>query len=57
MQLSDEHIQEFIKIYKKLYGIKLSDVDAREKGTRIVELMRLINKPISRKIGRGLDRI
>lgn len=32
MQLLNEQIQEFKRIYKQLYNIALSDDEAREKG-------------------------
>lgn len=47
--LSEERLQEFILIYKKEFGEKISQEEAAEKGRRIVSYFRILinnDKPI-----------
>jgi hypothetical protein len=49
MRLTDEHIRRFQAIYKARFGIDLSEDEAREKGTQLARLMRLIYKPMTKE--------
>lgn len=42
MQLSPEAIQEFKQIYREEYGEEISDDEAREVGTRLVRVFKVI---------------
>ena len=42
MQLSKEVIKEYKKIYKEIEGKEISDEEAREQGTRLVNLFRVL---------------
>ncbi|MFC1629743.1 hypothetical protein ACFL11_00765 [Patescibacteria group bacterium] len=42
MQLSKESIEEYKKIYKEVEGKEISDEEAREQGTRLVNLFRVL---------------
>jgi aldehyde:ferredoxin oxidoreductase len=46
MQLSKEVIEEFKQIYKQEFGEEISDQEAMEKATRLINLMRIICKRI-----------
>ena len=49
MQLSPEDINEFKAIYRKEYGLELSDADAEEKAQHLLRLIRAIVSGLSRK--------
>ena len=42
MALSKESIQEFKKIFKKKFGEDITDQEAMEHGTKLVEFVKLI---------------
>jgi len=42
MQLSQEDIEEFKAIYKKEYGVDISDADALEMGTRLLRVVKVV---------------
>ena len=46
--LLDHHIQKFKEIYKTKFGVDLTDDQAREKGTKLYRLMKLIYKPMTK---------
>jgi hypothetical protein len=46
MKLSKEAIEEFKEIYRKECGEEISDQEAYEKGSRSIELFKIIYKPI-----------
>lgn len=46
MGLSSRAIQEFKEIYRKEYGITLSDGEAGLKGAKLLELFKVIARPI-----------
>jgi len=46
---SKEAIEEFKEIYKKEFGEELSDQDATERATKLLNLMEAIYKPIPQK--------
>lgn len=43
MQLSDHHIDEFIVLYKKHYGVVLDRALAIEKGLELCRLIKLVD--------------
>ncbi len=45
MQLLDHHIDEFIALYKKHYGVILERAVALEKGMGLVRLIELAHRP------------
>lgn len=47
--LPDKAVQEFIEIYEKKYGERLSVNEGRIKAQSFFDLMKLITKPIKRK--------
>jgi len=46
---SQEAIEEFKKIYKKEFGEELSDQDATERATKLLNLMEAIYRPIPKR--------
>ncbi len=46
--MKKHQVENFIKIYKKEYGIKLSYPDALELSKKIVTLVKYIYKPIKK---------
>jgi hypothetical protein len=44
--LSDEAVKEFQEIYKKEFGEKIYYEDANKRGTELIELFRVIYRPI-----------
>jgi hypothetical protein len=49
MNLSKERVEEFKKIYKKETGKDISDEEALDSATSLVEMIRLVYKPIKKK--------
>ena len=47
--LSDKQIKKFQIIYKNYFGKKISQEEAYEKGIKLVRLMELIYKPMTKK--------
>ena len=43
MQLSDQHIDEFIKLYEKHYGVVLDRAEAEEKGMELCNFIRIVS--------------
>lgn len=48
MRISDDKIKQFQVLYKKHFGQEISKDEALEKGTKLVELMSLIYRPITK---------
>jgi hypothetical protein len=46
--ISEKALKEFKKIYKKEFDIDLSDQDALEKATKLLNLMRAVYGPMSK---------
>lgn len=46
MEISKEDLEELKNIYKKVYGETLSDAEALEMGQRLVNLFRIIYRPL-----------
>jgi hypothetical protein len=49
MQLSDKDVQEYKSLNKKNFGKDISDAEALEQGTRLVNLVKLLYKIDRRK--------
>ncbi len=47
--ISNEHIQEFKRLYKNRFGKELTDVEAREKGSALVRFLKIIYKPMTKE--------
>lgn len=49
MHLSNEHILEFQVLYKEQFGKDISKEEAHEKGIRLLRLVQLIYKPMTKE--------
>lgn len=49
MALSKEAIEEYKRIYRKNFGEDISDEEAREQGENLIDLFRVIYRPIPGK--------
>ena len=47
--ISNEHIQEFKRLYKNRFGKELTDVEAREKASALVRFLKIIYKPMTKE--------
>ena len=47
--ITKEQLAEFKKIYKKQFGKDISDREALESATSLINLMRIIYKPMTKK--------
>ncbi len=47
MQLMDEHIAEFQKLYKEHFGVELTKAQALEKGLRLIRLVEIVSRATS----------
>ncbi len=47
--ISKEALNEFKKIWKKEFGTDISDVEALDKATRLLNLFKAVYKPIKKK--------
>ena len=47
-QLLNHHIEKFKEIFKAKFGVELTDDQAREKGSKLYRLMKLIYKPMTK---------
>ncbi|MFA5232523.1 MAG: hypothetical protein WC410_02560 [Candidatus Paceibacterota bacterium] len=47
--ISEKALKEYKAIYKKEYGVDLSDEEALEQATKLLNLMKIIYKPISKE--------
>ncbi len=48
MQISKEALEEFKEIYKREFGVELSDADTLDKATRLLTLMKAVYRPITK---------
>lgn len=46
MELSKQAIKDYKEIYKKEFGEEISDEEAREQGARLLNLFKIIYRPI-----------
>lgn len=49
MKLSKEDIAKFKKIWKKEFGKEISDQESYERGTKLINLVKIVYKTHSRK--------
>lgn len=49
MSLTREQVEKFQKIYKERFGEEISYDEALKSGTKLVNLMRIIYKPITKE--------
>lgn len=56
MQLSRETIEEFRQIHKEEFGEEVSDDEARRLGTDLLELFKIIYRPIPTEEKEGKKR-
>jgi hypothetical protein len=49
MRLTDKHISDFQKLYLEEYGVTLSEDEALERSVKLIELIRIVYKPISKE--------
>jgi hypothetical protein len=47
--ISNEQLRKFKTIYKKRFNIELSDQDALESATKLLALMKIVYKPITKE--------
>ena len=47
--ISKKELKEFKKIYKKSFGEDLSDQDALEKATKLLNLARIVYQPMTKE--------
>lgn len=47
--LTNEQVTKFQDIYRKRFGKEISRADALEKGIKLVRMMEIIYKPITKK--------
>lgn len=47
--ISKEHLEKFKKIYKKRFGKNLSDQVALEQATQLLNLVKIIYRPMTKK--------
>lgn len=48
MTLSDEHVASFQALYAKRFGKEISKEDAREKAAKLLRLMSLVYRPMTK---------
>lgn len=48
MKISEKSLKEYKAIYKKEYGIDLPNEEALEQATKLLNLMKIIYRPISK---------
>ena len=49
MLLTDEQVAEFQNIYRQKFGVEISREEAFEKGTKLIQLLRIIYKTPNEK--------
>ena len=49
MELTDEQIAQFQKLYKQRFGKELCYEDAKDSGIRLIRLVKIIYKPITKE--------
>ncbi|MCK5475456.1 MAG: hypothetical protein KAI71_02650 [Candidatus Pacebacteria bacterium] len=46
--ISEEQLKKYKDIYRKKFGKEISDQEALEQGTKLISLMEIIYKPITK---------
>lgn len=49
MKLENSHILDFQKLYLEEYGVTLTEDEAIERATKLIELLQTIIKPITKE--------
>ncbi len=49
MRLTNKQIAEFRRMYKKHFGIELTEMEAISQGLDLVSLIKLVHKPIKKE--------
>lgn len=57
MLLTNEQVAEFQRLYKNRFGENISYEDAYDQGARLVQLMKVVYKPIPKTAGSNEDKI
>lgn len=47
--ISNEQLEEFKRIYRKQFGRNISDQDALESATKLLDLLMVVYKPMTRE--------
>jgi len=55
MGITPEHLREFIEIYEKEFGERISEDEAREVAFRLVELYQVLGEPLRGETQRVAD--
>lgn len=50
MQLNDEDIREFTALYTQEFGETISEVEAREMGSRVLDLYTILMRPLPHEL-------
>lgn len=48
MQISEDQLNKFINLYQQRFGIELDRQSAYEKAAKLVQLMKIVYKPITK---------
>jgi len=56
MQIPEEHLNKFKKLYKKQFGIELSDSEALDKATKLIRLVEIVYKPMTEEEFKALQK-
>lgn len=48
MAISNEQLREFKRLYKEHFGKDISDADALESATKLIDLVRTVYKPMTK---------
>ena len=56
MKINNEDLQEFIKIYNKEFKEYISEEDALEMASRLVDLYTLLAEPLPSELGKTMPR-
>lgn len=49
MQLSEQHITQFQMLYAEKFGREISRAEALDMGTKLVRLLQLVYKPVTKE--------
>ena len=49
IQLSDKDLDEFRRLYKRRFGKEISREEAREQGSSLLRMMKVVYKPVTQK--------
>ena len=49
MELTDEQIEKFQELYKTRFGIDISYEDAKDRGLKLIRLVKVVYNPITKE--------